>query len=152
MPKSSGQILDVPKNTRQVPLDTTKLYDFSSFPLRETKGGLIPCPPEQATTHMRFHTYLKTSEAYNVLRFIVTPGAEGTTATKLASFSRKEWAVQYVSRGRLECDSKCNHGKECQQTRPRYNNSSPDLKYCYVIIGRGEISFHKKLSKYTATK
>lgn len=129
-----------------------KLFDVRALPLRlTTDGRWTVCPVEQATTVVQIHSYLKTSLHYVVLRLTYDKNSGDHSFTKLASFSRRQWAETYIRQGKLSCTPPCIHGKECRQQRPIFKNSAPSLIYCYFIIGRGKLRIHGKTFSYKDT-
>lgn len=103
---------------------------------------------EEATAVVQIHSYLRTSLDYTVLRLTYDKEGGEQTFTKLASFSRRQWAESYIRQGMVACSLPCVHGRECKQQRPAFNNSAPSLVYCYFIIGRGKLRVYGKIFSY----
>jgi len=153
-PAQNTQFFAFPSETRQIrgqsTLDVGKLYATKTIYITKTARGWGPTKTETPFV-LRIARSLLTAKRHYVFRFDVNEVEQLAECHKLASFTHREWAEEFMRTGTIECQGPCSHNQECKQRLPVLADSSPYWEVGCFLVSNKKLVFSAHIWKYGAT-
>jgi hypothetical protein len=145
MPRSDLKVLDLPvfgteKVRSQSTINRSILHEYRTVFLKRNQNGIfVPCRKLDSERSIQVHAHYISGLVYTVVRVVINIETDESSVVKLATFSRKLWARQFIVFGRLPCEGICMHAGECKQKHGKFANTAENLTHVYYALGKNQI-------------
>ena len=145
MPRLDLKVLDLPVfGTEKIRLQSTInrsiLHEYRTVSLKRNQNGVfVPCRKQDSERTIQVHAHYISGLVYTVVRVVINLSNDESTVVKLATFSKKLWARQFIVLGKVPCESPCMHVGECRQKHGKFANTAKNLSHVYYAMGKNQI-------------